>query len=523
MPAITVFNYRSYPDQNPLLYETSSSVPNHGHPPLQEANHHVTNTDLTRKYVPCRRSLGIDLRYLQNQYLDEAMQEHTHCPYSRALSSFPRKRTSIIPKSVIYAIQKQQDNALNLDGPIFWTTGMLQSQKALGSPDQSRKWLGGGREARIVHSTQDLKAGNTTSVITIKGLTTVVKGENSSFFTVIAFADIETIDHCFRNVWLPTILDFGKPGQNLTPHDLNHPSGRFYHGFKSLMDAIKTLDYNLNRLHQVFKTYVDSLEVDKLTAGFFAIIHGYGLLFHMRAVYAKLHRIQIGAPTLTHPDLRYDTRLILKYLRLPLIGAVESRLVPLPQGNSFLVYYYRDNYNALSSTEEGRQLTVAQPPKFGESRSESAVINARARRVAGVEGVVQRMVYNVYKPTWQMYSDLNIAMRARRRDQGMTDGPGGFPGGRRPLPKLPPLRPPASRLKMVIGVEVPVCEGNTKEAGDDLDGFVANIPEAFFDLLQTDDDSDPFTIVPPTIKDSSESFKEDQDFDEALSTEDFLL
>ncbi|SJK97185.1 uncharacterized protein ARMOST_00436 [Armillaria ostoyae] len=219
---------------------------------------------------------------------------------------------------------------------------------------------------KIVHYMQDLKAGNATSVITIKDLTNVVKGENASFFTVIAFADIETIDHRFRNVWLPTILDFGKPGQNLTLHDLSHPSGRFYPGFKSLIDAIQTLDYNLNRLHQVFKTYVDSLEVDKLTAGFFAIIHCYGLLFHMHAVYAELHRIQISAPTLAHPDLRYDTRLILQYLcdaadsigwfssnpaavkarRLPLISAVGSRLVPLPHGNSFLVYYYRDDYNA---------------------------------------------------------------------------------------------------------------------------------------------------------------------------------
>ncbi len=396
---------------------------------------------------------------------------------------------------------------------------------------------------RIVHSMQDLKAGNATFVITVKDLTTVVEGENSSFFTVIAFADIVTIDHRFRNVWLPTILDFGKPGQNLTPHDLNHPSGRFYHGFRRLINAIKTLDYNLNRLHQVFKTYVDSLEVDKLTAGFFAIIHGYGLLFHMHAVYAELHRIQIGAPTLTHPDLRYDTRLILQYLldaadsigwfsfnpaavkarRLPLISAVESRLVPLPQGNSFLVYYYRDNYNALSSTEEGRQLTVAQPPKFGESRRESAVANARARRVAGVSGVVQRVVYNVYRPTWQMYSDLNTAMRARGREQGITDGPGGFPGGRRPLPKLPPVRPPAPRPKIVVGGEVPICEGNTEEVGDDVDGFVVTLPETFFDLLQADDDSDPFAIIPPTIEDSTESFKEDQDFDETLSTKDFLL
>ncbi|KAK0242085.1 hypothetical protein EDD85DRAFT_994970 [Armillaria nabsnona] len=369
---------------------------------------------------------------------------------------------------------------------------------------------------RIVHSMQDLKAGNATSVIAINDLATV------------------TIDHRTRNVWLPTILDFGKPGQNLSPHNLNHPSGRFYHGFKSLIDAIKTLDYNLNRLHRVFKTYVDSLEVDKLTAGFFAIIHGYGLLFHIHAVYAELHRIQIGAPTLTDPDLRYDTRLILQYLwdaadsiswfssnpaavkarRLPLISAVESRLIPLLQGNSFLVHYYRDNYNALSSTEEGRQLTVAQPPKFGESRSESAVINVRARRVAGVEGVVQRVIYSVYRPTWQMYSDLNTAMRARGREQGITDGPGGFPGGRRPLPKLPPVRPPVPRPKMVVGGEVPVCEGNTE---------VATIPETFFDLLQADDDSDPFAIIPPTIEDSTESFKEDQDFAETLSTEDFLL
>ncbi|KAK0225617.1 hypothetical protein IW262DRAFT_699035 [Armillaria fumosa] len=396
---------------------------------------------------------------------------------------------------------------------------------------------------RIVHSMQDLKAGNATSVITIKDLSTVVRGGNANFFTVIAFADIKTIDDRFRTVWLPTVLDFGKLGQDLTPHDLNDPSGRFYDGFNSLKDAIKTLDYNLNRLHQVFKTHVDSLEVDKLTAGFFAIIHGYGLLFHMHAVYAELHRIQISAPTLAHPGLRYDTRLILQYLwdaadsigwfaskpaavkarRLPLINAVESRLVPLPHGNSFLVYYYRDNYSALSSTEEGRQLTVAQPPKFRESRSESVVVKARARRVAGVEDVVRRVVYNAYRPTWQMYSDLNTAMRSREREQGMTDGPGGFPGGRRLLPKIPPVWSQVPRPKLTVAGEVPVCEGNSEETRDNLDYFVATIPETFFDSSQADEDSDPFAITPPTIEDSTESFKEDQDFDETLSTEDFLL
>ncbi|KAK0195121.1 hypothetical protein F5146DRAFT_1132535 [Armillaria mellea] len=350
---------------------------------------------------------------------------------------------------------------------------------------------------RIVHFMQDLKAGNGTSVITIKDLTTV------------------TIDDRFGNVWLPTVLDFGKPGQNLTPHDLNDPSGIFYDGFNSLKDAIKTLDYNLNRLHQVFfKTYLHSLDVDKLTAGTFAIIHGYGLLFHMHAVYAELHPDSIG--------WFGSNPAVVKARRLPLISAVESRLVPLPHGSSFLVYYYRDNYNALSSTEEGRQLTVAQPPKFWESRSESTVVNARARRVAGVEGVVQRVVYNVYRPTWQMYSDLNTAMRARGREQGIADGPGGFPGGRRPPPKLPPVRPPVPRPKMVVA-GVSVCDGNSEKAGDDLDGFVGPIPETFFDFSQSDDGSDPFAITPPTIEDSTESSKENQDLDETLCTEDFLL
>ncbi|PBK73614.1 hypothetical protein ARMSODRAFT_1015154 [Armillaria solidipes] len=336
---------------------------------------------------------------------------------------------------------------------------------------------------KIVHSMQDLKVGNATSVITIKDLSTVVKGENASFFTAIAFADIETIDHRFRNVWLPTILDFGKPGQ--------HPT------ISAIPRADSTMDL------RVFKTYVDSLEVDKLTAGFFAIIHSYGLLFHMHAVYAELHRIQISALTLAHPDLRYDIRLILQYLwdaadsigwfssnpaavkarHLPLISAVISRLVPLPQGNSFLVYYYRDNYNALSSTEEGHQLTVAQPPKFGESRK----CTRSTCRECG--------------------DDLNYAMRARGREQGITDGPGGFLGGRRPLPKHPPVRPPVPRLKMAVAGDVPVCEGNQEEAGDDLDGFVATIPETFFDLSQADDD--PFAITPPTIEDLIESFKED--------------
>ncbi|KAK0476708.1 hypothetical protein IW261DRAFT_1609375 [Armillaria novae-zelandiae] len=333
-------------------------------------------------------------------------------------------------------------------------------------------------------------------------------------FSVIAFADIKTINNRFRTVWLPTVLD---PGQNLTPHDLNDPSGRFYDGFNSLKSAIKILDYNLNRLHQVFKTYVNSLEVDEFIAGFFAIMHGYGLLFHMHAVYAELHRIQINSIGW------FASKPAVVKVRLPLINDVESRLVPLPHGNSFLVYYYRDNYNALSSTEEGRRLTIAQPPKFGESRSESVVVNARAQHVVGVEDVVRRVIYKAYRPTWQMYSDLNTEMRARGREQGITDEPRGFPGGRRPLPKLPQVRLQALRPKLAVAGKVPVCEGTSEEASDDLDYFVGTTPGAFFDPSQTDDDSDPFAITPPTIEDSTESFKEDQDFDQTLSTEDFLL
>lgn len=85
------------------------------------------------------------------------------------------------------------------------------------------------------------------------------------------------------------------------------------------------------------------------------------------------------------------------------------------------------------------------------------------------------MIYIAYKATWQMHSDLNTAMRARGREQGTNDGPGGLPGGRS-SPKLPQVLPlvPATRLKLAVAAEVPVCEPeNSEEARDDLDDFVA--------------------------------------------------
>ncbi|KAK0505062.1 hypothetical protein EDD18DRAFT_1326269 [Armillaria luteobubalina] len=490
------------------IYGTSLSA--HPHAPLKEADHHFASTNLTQKYVPCRSIIARN-SYLQNQdigHLDEVIPSCKSAHIAHIAAHFPHFPESELRSYqevlLMFAIRRQKDNAPRLVFRVGgeepgWKLHYKETRTCIENdmlclPAHNFAFRQFELELQLVlyHESESCRCHfrDQTDLPHHQNRTPYAGPRECQLFTVVAFADIKTIDDRFRTVWLPTALDLGKPGQDLIPHDLNEPSGRFYDGFNSLKDTIKTLDYNLNRLHHVFKTYVNSLEVDKLTTGFFAIIHGYGLLFHMHAVYAKLHRIQIRAPTL----ILSAKPAAVKARRLPPINAIESRLVHPPHGNSFLVYYYRDNYNALPSTEEGRQLTCCATSQVGESRSEGIVLKARTRRVAGVEDVV-RMIYIAYKATWQMHSDLNTAMRARGREQGTNDGPGGLPGGRS-SPKLPQVLPlvPATRLKLAVAAEVP-----------------------------TDDDSDPFAITPPMIEDPTESFKEDQDSEETSSTEDFLL
>ena len=285
--------------------------------------------------------------------------------------------------------------------------------------------------AKGVKAIKDLYDNDAKSNIGFAEMKSLVAGQHAEFFKVITLAEVTHARDSFYTAVLPSITSTS----NIAARDVK-TGGRLYREFSDLMKHRDDVASNLKKLAAVVEQYANDLHPDDLMSALIAFVNGYGLLFHIHATYSELHRIEIGASSLDHRDLKYDTLKALQYVkdasdvltirwarfnlfgeigesRCKLVGEIRSVYVP---GDSTR-YYFKDTYTPLSTTPDHLYLSTPRYVEVAASLYRPSLEKARETYVRRIRSASEKLAlpFN-FRPELKSQAEV---LEARALKQGV--------------------------------------------------------------------------------------------------------